>query len=301
VEALGRAGVRKVAFSGGEPLLRTDLEEVMGRGRQAGITGFGLVTNGALLEPARARSLKAAGLGSAQVSLDGPDARDHAVVRGGTPRDFYRAQRAVRLFRDAGVMVQVAALVSPLTIQRFDELVLLTQALGAAALRFCSFVPAGRGQDPAVRSVLEPSPDQLRTFVDRLRAARESLGRALTLTVDHGIGPWRADGQFTCGAGRDVAYLAADGTLYPCPGLFFDAFRVGNTRETPLADLLDSPLMSTTRSLPKTDLEGPCSTCTNTACSGGCRGAAFACTGRVTGSPAFCVVCEPTPAARRGD
>ena len=50
-----------MAFSGGEPLLRRDLEELMRAGRGAGVRRYGLVTNGALVEPSRARSLRRAG------------------------------------------------------------------------------------------------------------------------------------------------------------------------------------------------------------------------------------------------
>ena len=43
---LGASGIRSVAFSGGKPLLRRDLAELMQCGRSANIEHFGLVTNG---------------------------------------------------------------------------------------------------------------------------------------------------------------------------------------------------------------------------------------------------------------
>ncbi|MBM4320046.1 MAG: radical SAM protein, partial [Deltaproteobacteria bacterium] len=61
-----------LVVTGGEPLLRVDLELVLAR---AGAMGFrlGLVTNGMALEQRRAERLAAAGLDSVVVSLDGPE------------------------------------------------------------------------------------------------------------------------------------------------------------------------------------------------------------------------------------
>ncbi|MDY0060475.1 MAG: radical SAM protein [Myxococcota bacterium] len=300
-EALARAGVRKAAFSGGEPLLRADLEPVMRRGMAAGLRGFGLVTNGHLLDRARAQSLRRAGLGSAQVSIDGADAADHVAVRGGSPADYYQALRAVRLLREAGVMVQIAALVTPRNIVRFDELLRLAEALGVDSLRFCSFVPAGRAAAPAVRRRLQASPEQLDLFITRFRAAARDEGYPCRLLLDHGIGPWAEDGRFTCVAGERVAYVTGDGRLYPCPGLLFPPFAQGwlfrsaapgepPTVAADLVEQLGALSTSPARRLPRADLAAPCGTCPSTSCSGGCRGAAFAATGEVTGAPSYCAV-----------
>jgi GTP 3',8-cyclase len=78
VAALARDGVRRLRLTGGEPLLRRDLERLVEMLAGAeGITELALTTNGTLLA-ARARGLRMAGLSRVTVSLD---ALDQAVAR----------------------------------------------------------------------------------------------------------------------------------------------------------------------------------------------------------------------------
>jgi cyclic pyranopterin phosphate synthase len=79
VDVFARAGVRKVRLTGGEPLLRRDLDRLVEMlAAVAGIEEIALTTNGLLLTPDRARRLAEAGLTRATVSLD---ALDPAVLR----------------------------------------------------------------------------------------------------------------------------------------------------------------------------------------------------------------------------
>ena len=74
VRASASLGVSKVRLTGGEPLLRRDLEALVEKVRGvSGITDLSMTTNASLLTPARARSLREAGLQRVNVSLDGLD------------------------------------------------------------------------------------------------------------------------------------------------------------------------------------------------------------------------------------
>ena len=78
IERLARVfvglGVDKIRLTGGEPLLRRGLEELVRRlARLAGVDDLALTTNGYLLTPERARALRASGLGRVTVSLDALD------------------------------------------------------------------------------------------------------------------------------------------------------------------------------------------------------------------------------------
>ncbi|HLZ70946.1 MAG TPA: GTP 3',8-cyclase MoaA [Dehalococcoidia bacterium] len=69
-----RGGVRKLRLTGGEPLLRRDLETLVSLlAKVPGIADIALTTNGSLLSPEKARALHAAGLGRVTVSLDSLD------------------------------------------------------------------------------------------------------------------------------------------------------------------------------------------------------------------------------------
>ena len=74
VRAAAALGVTKVRLTGGEPLLRRDLEALVEKVRGVGgIDDVSMTTNASLLTPARARSLRDAGLARVNVSLDGLD------------------------------------------------------------------------------------------------------------------------------------------------------------------------------------------------------------------------------------
>ena len=69
--AFVRCGVRKLRLTGGEPLVRRQLETLVERlARIDGVEDLSLTTNAALLTPARAEALKSAGLHRINVSLD---------------------------------------------------------------------------------------------------------------------------------------------------------------------------------------------------------------------------------------
>jgi len=82
-EAAALVGVRRIRLTGGEPLLRPDLEEMVGRLRGiAGVEDLALTTNGQMLA-GRAHGLAAAGLMRVNVSLDSLDPSRYAALTGG--------------------------------------------------------------------------------------------------------------------------------------------------------------------------------------------------------------------------
>jgi radical SAM protein with 4Fe4S-binding SPASM domain len=297
---LARAGIRTVAFSGGEPLLRRDLERVMLHGLAEGIRAYALVTNGFYAEPARARSLKRAGLEAVQVSLDGVDRVDHCAVRECSTLDFYRALRAVRVFQDAGVVVDVASIIWPANVARAAEMVLLCEALQARYLRYCTFIPTGRAADQRVADRFHVEPEHLDRFFEFLRAVTSEEGPPppVRVVTDHGVGPWSSSGEFRCEAGREVAYVSAEGDLYPCPGTIFDELVVGNVFESPVQELLASARLARVRGIRRAEITEPCRGCDNDRCTGGCRGAAFAAGRDLHAAPRYCNVIRRRQEAR---
>ena len=265
----------------------------MAHGGSAGIKGYGIVTNGFYATRKRLSALRQVGLHTVQVSIDGVDATDHALVRGCQAADYYRAVRAVRLSRELGLRVDVATILSPRNLDRAPEMALFCEALGARGLRYCTFVPTGRAAAAAIRSRYVLDPDKVDGFLRFLREMNRQKNAPLQLFIDHGIGPWNETASFHCDAGRDVAYVSSEGDLYPCPSLIFPPFRVGNVFTTPIAELLDAPAMSAVRTLPKNELGEPCCTCKNIHCTGGCRGAAYATFDDVRAGPPFCHVNRP--------
>jgi cyclic pyranopterin phosphate synthase len=85
VRAAVAMGISRIKLTGGEPLVRKNVESLVAMvGSVPGIADFGMTTNGSLLTPGRARRLKAAGLMRVNISLDTLDPRRFsAITRGG--------------------------------------------------------------------------------------------------------------------------------------------------------------------------------------------------------------------------
>src|SRR5829696_6085966 len=82
IDQLPGLGVVKANFTGGEPLLRRDAPELMAYARAAGVGSLHLNTNAILLDDRRLAAVLEAGVRSFNVSVDGPDAAQHDLVRG---------------------------------------------------------------------------------------------------------------------------------------------------------------------------------------------------------------------------
>ena len=99
--AAAELGVRKVKFTGGEPLLRSDLEEIIAWIPQSLETS--LTTNGTLLAE-RAESLARAGLNRVNVSLDSLQPGKYCDITGGNPGDLERVLAGIDAAREAGLL-----------------------------------------------------------------------------------------------------------------------------------------------------------------------------------------------------
>lgn len=281
-----QAGITEVSLCGGEPLLREDLESMMHFGRSVGVTHYSMVSNGVLMTEKRAIQLREAGLLTAQISIDGINAEDYHLVRNSGPAAFYHAIRGIRYLQDAGVNVAIACLLSPHNIERVPEMVLLCQALKVSTLRYCTFVPTGRGQAEIWRDRYRVTKDQLKRFSDFMAGVEARPEIPTRIAIDHPAGPCGTRQYVKCGAGG-MLYIAADGEAYPCTSVISPEFSLGNVQQKSLKEILDSPNMCPVV-FPKHELSGPCRTCENDECDGGCRGAAFFHSGDIRGAVINC-------------
>jgi radical SAM protein with 4Fe4S-binding SPASM domain len=280
---LSRIGVTGVGWSGGEPLLYKELEDLTAAATARGLT-TSLATNGYLATAERLRRLAKRGLSVLQVSLDGPDRERAARFRLGPANSFDRAVTAIRAGVDAGLATYVCALLTPETAGEVDEMATLASSLGAAGLRYTVWTPVGRARGQAYRERTWRS-KAVRHFLEVTAEPRTVDG--LILLVDCPTGPVPFEPDFKCGAGRDVAYVTAAGDVYPCTALMFPKYRIGNVRQTPIAELFDSPAMRrVTRQRARLDLGGGCTDCALAdRCRGGCPGRTIAAFGELAAKP----------------
>jgi AdoMet-dependent heme synthase len=128
-------GTWVVSFGGGEPLLREDMVELIACARKYGLRSH-VNTNGMLIDAVMAQKLFGAGLGMASVSIDGPTAEVHEIVRGvGT---FAPAVEAVRNLRKAapGIPICINTVICKQNLSEVESMIELAHELDADQLKF---------------------------------------------------------------------------------------------------------------------------------------------------------------------
>lgn len=134
---LARQGCRKVHFTGGEPGLRPDLEELVAHASKVGIRPV-LTSNATLLTRPRARKLVQAGLRGINVSIDSPDPDTHDKVRG-VPGCFEQSLEGLKNLqkerRHGKLGVALNTVITRWNFRTLHDLPKLALRVGARALR----------------------------------------------------------------------------------------------------------------------------------------------------------------------
>lgn len=205
-----------IIISGGEPLMRKDLEQV---GRALYDRGYpwGMVTNGLALTEARFHALRAAGLRSMTVSLDGLQ-DDHIWLRQ-HPLAFEGACRAIRLAVQAQDMA--FDVVTCANQRNFDHLAQIRDLLWGMGVRDWRVF----GIDPMGRAATNPelllTNDQFRRLMDFIAAEREA-GRHVSYSCEGFLGNYEGrvrDHLYQCAAGLSVASILIDGSISACTSI----------------------------------------------------------------------------------
>ena len=206
-----------VILSGGEPLMRNDLEEV-GRALYRREYPWGMVTNGMLFTEERFRQLYAAGLRSVAVSLDGNE-EDHNWMRGHVS-SFKNAMRAIRLLASQERVVwDVVTCVNNRNVQYLTQLKDMLYEAGVRQWRLFTIFPAGRAsQHPD----LQLPGEKLREVLDFIIACRQEGKIHASFACEGFLGAYEGkvrDHLYQCAAGISVASVLIDGSISACTSI----------------------------------------------------------------------------------
>jgi len=228
ISQLQAMGTAILGITGGEPLLRQDLEDLVASIDDRSVSI--LYTSGMDLTRERAMALSRAGLFAVGISLDRVDAHTFDRMRGRAGA-WDTAVRAVEYFRSSGtthVMVQCVADRAFLARGEHESLARLAKRIGAHEIRFLEGMPAGRLADCAPDGLLRPEDREL--LLQFQRKANWSSRYPKVTVFAHTESPE----MFGCGAATQHAYLDAHGNLTPCD---FVPLGFGNAFQEPVADL----------------------------------------------------------------
>lgn len=223
-----------VVVTGGEPLMRQDLEDCCAAIHQKGFP-WGMVTNGLHLTPQRWQRLLRAGIGSMTISLDGLE-EDHNWMRG-SEQSFRMVSQAIdMLTAQEGFLFDIVTCVNRRNYAHLDDIKRFLIAKGVKRWRLFTIFPVGRAaQDPMMRLTDEEFRGVF-DYIKRTRAEGE-------IRVDYGcegfLGNYEGEVRnllFSCQAGITVGSVLADGSIGACASIRAD-YHQGNIYEDDFMDV----------------------------------------------------------------
>ncbi|HUZ84626.1 MAG TPA: radical SAM protein [Gaiellales bacterium] len=252
LDDLAGYGVPAVLVSGGEPLSRPDLLDLIGYGTGIGLR-FTLSTNGTLIDRPTAHALERAGLVYAGVSIDGPaELHDRLRCQQGA---WDASLDGIRNLAAAGVRRGVRFTLTPQTLDGLDRVLELVEQ--ERIERFCLYhlVPSGRG-----RTLDDVTAGERRSALERVFSFADTHPEIEVLTVDNpSDGPallrwlegrdreravrcgemlaWNAGARF--GPGVALANVDELGDVHP--DQFSRHHTVGNVRRRPFSEIWGTP------------------------------------------------------------
>ena len=296
IDILDRAGVVAIAWSGGEPLVRSDIYELSKYASDKGIY-VAMATNGTLIDEKTADKLKASGVRFLQISLDGINPETHDEFRG-IQGAWERTVEGIKIAVKKGFFVNVATTATKYNLQEIPDLIDFCNSLGVRWFMMYNFVPTGRGIFIGEEDISpEEREELLKLLWKKLRhkergevqvlstapqfariALEEEEGEMLLPTHFYNakLGSKLsslADFIGGCGAGRFYFGIWPNGDIRPC--VFFP-LKIGNILEVG-EDFEEwwrnNPVLNDLRN--KEKLQEPCGSCRFRYVCGGCRARAY--------------------------
>jgi radical SAM protein len=294
IDQIAALKVPVFVLTGGDPIKRPDLFELIGHARSVGVRVSLTPSATPLLTRDVVVRLKEAGLARLAVSMDGASAETHDAFRG-MSGSFARTLEAVHWANEIGLPVQINTTFSRRNIDEIDTIVALMEKLNITLWSVFFLVPTGRGK---LNELLSPDEfesvfakiyslsktasfdiktteaQHYRRYLLQQRVTERKLGIEMSPQNARAID---AIGRAPRGLndGKGFVFISHQGEVFPSGFLPLSA---GSIREQTLGEIYrESPLFRDLRDSSK--LEGKCGSCEFKEICGGSRARAYALTG----------------------
>lgn len=210
-----------VAVTGGEPLVRKDLFEILSEVSSMGFP-WGMVTNGMVVDEELVESCAKSGMKSVSVSLDGLK-EAHNWLRN-SDVSYDRAINALKLFLKSGKfnVVEAITCVNTENITQLEDMYKMLKNMGIHTWRLFTIFPKGRAETNRELILNKNLLIKLFNFISVKRNSSSS-GMHISYSEEGYLGcNWEKevrDDFFFCAAGINVGSLLADGSYSACPSL----------------------------------------------------------------------------------
>jgi heme b synthase len=289
-----------IILTGGEPLLREDIYEIIRYGRDLGMRMV-LASCGVNLDQNTASMLKEAGIMRLSLSLDGWDRKSHDNFRQ-VQGAFDSVLKAAEALREVGLEFQINTTVTKQNYRQIDDIFNLAVRLGAVGYHPFLLVPTGRGRELADE---ELDPDEYEKLLNwiyeksqnvsiqlkptcaphyyRIYRQREREAGRVVSTGTHGLNAMTKG----CMGGQSFVFISNIGKVQACGFLDVEAGDVREENYDFQRIWESSPLFGELRDI--NGYYGRCGVCEYRAFCGGCRARAYATTGRYLDEEPYCV------------
>jgi radical SAM protein with 4Fe4S-binding SPASM domain len=307
MDKLARFATPVFVLSGGEPLLRPDIFELAKYGTSLGFK-MAMATNGSLIDDAACENMKKSGIKIVALSLDGPNAAVHDDFRR-QKGSFDSIMNAVEKFKKHSIEFIINSSFTKRNQEFIEQTYKLAKKSGAKAWYMFLVVPMGRGAD-LLGELITPedyekilkwhyeaeikednilmrptcAPSYYRIYAQQ---QKEKGGATQRRSLSYSPGGGRG-----CVAARSIAYISAEGDVYPCSYFTCNA---GNIFKTPLAEIWESELFKGFRTEEGYD---NCGCCEYRNSCGGCRARALIYTDDMKANDPYC---DHIPAVKKGN
>jgi pyrroloquinoline quinone biosynthesis protein E len=289
-----QAGVLQADLTGGEPLARTDIIELVRAARTAGLY-VNLITSGMPLDEARLAKLIEVGLDHLQLSFQG--AREEAANEISGTKAHAQKLRVLEWLKQVRVAVTLNFVIHRSNIDQIDEMLALAESSSATRVEFANVQYYGWAF--ANRERLLPTRAQLNRSIETLKSARERLRGKIR--IEYVVPDYYAKYPKPCmgGWGRKLMLITPTGEALPChaakiiPGMKFQ-----NVKDRGLSEIWEaSEAFQKFRG--EAWMQEPCKTCERRELDfGGCRCQALL----IAGDPAATdPVCSLAPTRAKVD
>ncbi|MCP3672256.1 MAG: pyrroloquinoline quinone biosynthesis protein PqqE [Gammaproteobacteria bacterium] len=279
-----KIGSLQLGFSGGEPMLRPDLEELVEEGDKLGYY-TNLITSGMGLTKERLIELKRCGLKQIQLSLQHSNKKKNDVMVG--VESFDEKMSVIEEIKSQGFPVVLNVPLSRYNVDAVDDIIDMAARTGVEYIEFANI----QYYNWALlnRAALLPTIEQIEYAEERVNRARERLGKSLTIYF---VVPDYFDGRpKACMNGWGAIHLtiAPDGSALPCQeAQVLDGVEFPNVRDHDLGWIWhQSPAFEMYRG--NSWMKKPCVDCDEKEKDfGGCRCQAYLLTGDATNTDPAC-------------
>ena len=297
IRQAAEARVFQIALGGGEPLLHPRLLDMVRLARRSRIVP-NLTTNGNLLTIDVATTLREAGLGQAQISLNGASEETNAATR----PNFSRAMAAMEACRTAGLRFGINFLLTRSSLADLEPVIRLGQRIGAATVNLLRPKPPTTDGDWLEQE--SPTGMDYRKVQAIIRQfqlsgcktrpeTRLTLDASLTfLLTDHPSHALYRAGVWGCSAARKFVTVTQNGDVLPCSHVRWSDVGGGDV----MGAWRESAILARFRALEDV-MRGPCRACSALSLCRGCPAVVMAFGGDFGDSDPHCPRHTGRPAA----